>query len=245
MGRQGLEMECPTLGPRPARSCYPALLPLMATPPVAADGSRSPWPRSRSQPHRATAGLPAFCEAACPHATAAMPTPLTSRLLLAALALLAEALHLGWEALHGGIVTHHVMQRADLPGLSNAWGLLVLPALAAWAAGRLPRAAATRRQWLPVALGFALPLLLGAALALSFHLQWQALTEAVFFGLMLLALLLPAHRPESLFGFVLGMSWTFGAVLPLAVGGVIAGLSWALRGLMRLAWRALRPRALA
>ncbi|WP_214278616.1 hypothetical protein, partial [Escherichia coli] len=50
-------------------------------------------------------------------------------------------LHLGWEALHGGIAAHHLLQRADLPGLSNAWGLLVLPALAAWAAGRLPRQA--------------------------------------------------------------------------------------------------------
>lgn len=170
-----------------------------------------------------------------------MPTASTSRLTLATLALLAEALHLGWEALHGGIVTHHFMQRDDLPGLSNAWGLLILPALAAWAAGRLPRRQAPPRDWLPVALGFALPLLLGAALSLGFQLKLQALTEAVFFGLLLLALLLPAHRPESLLGFVLGMSWTFGAVLPLLVGGVIAGLSWVLRGAARWAWHAARP----
>ncbi|MDR7331003.1 hypothetical protein [Roseateles asaccharophilus] len=164
----------------------------------------------------------------------------TARLTLAALALLAEALHLGWEAWHGGIVTHHLMQRTDLPGISNAWGLLILPALAAWAAGRLPRTARPR-DWRPVALGFLLPLLLGAALSLSFQLQLQSLTEIVFFGLLLLAVLLPAHRPESLLGFVLGMSWTFGAVLPLLIGGVIAGLSWALRSAARLAWRAVRP----
>lgn len=234
-------MACPTLGPRLADSCYPALLTLIATPSVADDGSPSRCPRSRSQPHRAGAGLRARCEAACHTHTAAMPTPLTLRLRLAALALLAEALHLGWEVLHGGIVTHHVLQRADLPGLSNAWGLLVLPVLGAWAAGRLPRAPATGRQWRPVAVGFALPLLLGAALSLGFQLQLQALTEAVFFSLLLLALLLPAHRPESLFGFVLGMSWTFGAVLPLAIGGVIAGLSWAVRGALGRLWRTLRP----
>lgn len=169
-----------------------------------------------------------------------MPNTTTARLTLAALALLAEALHLGWEAWHGGIVTHHLMQRADLPGISNAWGLLILPALAAWAAGRLPRS--TRRQdWHPVALGFLLPLLMGAALSLSFQLQLQALTETLFFGLLLLALLLPAHRPESLLGFVLGMSWTFGAVLPLLIGGLIAGLSWALRGMARWGWRAVKP----
>lgn len=160
---------------------------------------------------------------------------------LAALALMAEALHLGWEALHGGIVSHHLLQRADLPGLSNAWGLLLLPALAAWAAGRLPRSRGTPRDWLPVALGFAVPLLLGASLSLAFQLQAQALTETLFFSLLLLALLLPAHRPESLFGFVLGMSWTFGAVLPTLIGGILAGLSWALRGVARRAWHAVRP----
>lgn len=170
-----------------------------------------------------------------------MPTPSTSRLTLAALALLAEALHLGWEALHGGIVSHHLMQSADMPGMSNAWGLLILPALAAWAAGRLPRPGAAPRDWLPVAFGFALPLLLGAALSQAFQMKLQALTEALFFGLLLLALLLPAHRPQSLLGFVLGMSWTFGAVIPTLIGGVIAGLSWLLRQLARRAWQLARP----
>lgn len=172
-----------------------------------------------------------------------MPTTAAAppRLTLAALALMAEALHLGWEALHGGIASHHLLQRADLPALSNAWGLLLLPALAAWAAGRLPRAAAAPRAWLPVALGFALPVLLGAALSLAFQLHLQVLTEALFFGLLLLALLLPAHRPECLLGYVLGMSWTFGAVLPTLVGGVIYGLSWGVRGIARRVWHAARP----
>jgi hypothetical protein len=170
-----------------------------------------------------------------------MPPTTTSRLILAALALLAGALHLGWEAMHGGIVTHHLLQSADLPGLSNAWGLLILPALAAWAAGRLPRFPAATRDWAPVAAGFAAALLLGAALALSFSLKLQAVTELVFFTLLALAVLLPAHRPECLLGFVLGMSWTFGATIPTLVGGVIAGLSWALRGIARRAWQLARP----
>jgi hypothetical protein len=165
----------------------------------------------------------------------------TSRLTLAALALLAEAVHIGWEALHGGIVSHHLLQNADLPGLSNAWGLLIVPALAAWAAGRLPRGPAKARDRVAVAIGFALPLLLGAALSLAFAAHWQTLTEVIFFSLLLLALLLPAHRPESLFGFVLGMSWTFGAVLPTLIGGVIAGLSWSVRGAATWAWRTVRP----
>lgn len=163
-----------------------------------------------------------------------MNTPLSMRLRLAALALLAEAAHLAWEALHGGIVTHHVLQRADLPGISNAWGLLVLPALGAWTAGRWP---AWRDARWKVALGLLLPLVMGAALAVAFQLRWQAGTEALFFSLLLAAAVLPAHRPESLLGFVLGMSWTFGAVIPLVIGGLLALISWLVRGLARWAWR--------
>ena len=163
------------------------------------------------------------------------------RLRFAALAALAEALHLGWEALHGGIVTHHLLQRADLPGISNAWGLLLLPALAAWAAGRWPAVGSPPRARLAATLALLLPLGLGGLLALAFTLHLQSLTEVVFFGLMLLALLLPAQRPECLLGFVLGMSWTFGAVLPTVIGSLILGLSWVARRLARWAWRAARP----
>ena len=116
-----------------------------------------------------------------------------------------------------------------------------MPALAAWAAGRLPRRAAPSGQWAQVGLGFLLPLVLGAALALAFAMHAQGVTESLFMCILLLALLLPAHRPESLLGFVLGMSWTFGALIPTAVGAVIAGLSWLLRGLARRAWRLARP----
>lgn len=148
------------------------------------------------------------------------------RLTFALIALLAVVAQLLWELQQGGIVSHHLLARADLPAVSNAWGLLVLPVLAAWAAGRWPG-----RPW-PWMLGFALPLLLGAALSLSFALKFAALTEVVFLLTLLLALLLPAHRAESLLGFVLAMSWTFGALLPLLVGSVMALLGWSLRSLL-------------
>lgn len=174
--------------------------------------------------------------------TATPAQPSSPRLLFALLALLAESAHLGAELLQGGILSHHLLARADLPALSNAWGLLLLPALAAWAAGGWADAG-SRRRWLA---GLALPLLLGVLLSIGFSLGQSALTESVFMLMLLLALLLPAHRPECLLGFVLGMSWTFGAVLPLLVGGLIALLSWLLRALLsalgRRGRRLLMPR---
>ena len=144
------------------------------------------------------------------------------RLQVAALALLIESAHLTWEALHGGIRTHHVMQRADLPGLHNAWGLLVLPLLACWAASRVQWRGASRAQWVA---GLALAMLLGGALSVGFHLGAESFTAGVFFTTLALAVVLPGYRAECLLGWVLGMSWTFGALLPSFIGVIIVGLS--------------------
>ena len=42
---------------------------------------------------------------------------------------LAESAHLAWEHFNGGVASHHFLNRADLPAISNAWGLLLLPTL--------------------------------------------------------------------------------------------------------------------
>ena len=44
-------------------------------------------------------------------------------------------------------------------------------------------------------------------------------------GMLLLALLLPVYRAECVLGFVLGMTFTFGAILPTMVASVIAVFS--------------------
>ena len=157
-------------------------------------------------------------------------------LRLAAGALLAELAHLAWEHLHGGILTHHIMRSAELPGLSNAWGLLLLPALAAWAGWRIEtRRASGARPATLIASGL-IALLLGLALSSAFAAGLQDLTFSIFIGVLVLAVLLPGYRAECWLGFVLGMSVTFGAVIPTVVGGIIAGLS-------ALIHRGLKPAA--
>jgi hypothetical protein len=58
-------------------------------------------------------------------------------------------------------------------------------------------------------------------------------TQALFFGLFALAVQLPLYRAEHVLGFVVGMTFTFGAVLPTIIGAVFATLSLALRLAMR------------
>jgi hypothetical protein len=157
-----------------------------------------------------------------------MPTiPAISNLTwrLAVVALLVEVVHLAWEQLHGGIQTHHFLRSAALPGFSNAWGVLLLPGLAAWTGGRIEKRLAAGTRPAGVVVVGLLALLAGLALSVSFAQGWETGSSVVFFGMLVIALLLPVCRAECWLGLVLGMGFTFGAVIPTFIGAVIALLS--------------------
>lgn len=165
---------------------------------------------------------------------------------LAAAALLLDLALLGWEHLHGGIPTHHFLQSAAMPGFSNAWGLLLLPALAGWAGWRVHRHLARGGALGSVAAGAGLGLAWGLALSAAFSAGLQDVCAALFLGALVLAVLAPAWRAECLLGWVLGMVGVFGPVIPTVVGGAVASLSALVHRLLRPAlargWRRLRRR---
>ncbi len=158
---------------------------------------------------------------------------LHSRLLLSACAFAAEVLHLGWEYTHGGVAAHHLLNDPNMPAISNWWGLLLVPLLAWFLVGRIQRRAATlvqagsRERFRTLTQArFLAALLWGGALALAFTLNHPAVTW-IFFGAFGAALCVHAWRAEYVLGFALGMTFTFGAVLPVLVAGVIAACSFA------------------
>jgi hypothetical protein len=65
----------------------------------------------------------------------------------------------------------------------------------------------------------------------------------VFVGLFVCALLLPVYRAEYLLGFVLGMTVTFGAVLPFFIALIFAAFSFVVRFIIRSVVVVLRTRA--
>ena len=158
------------------------------------------------------------------------------RLGFTAAATLAELANLAWEHLHGGIVTHHLFARADLPGISNAWSAWLVPALAWFLTGRMQRrialhAGGVRARaaiYRKMAVGLVAGLLFGVGIAVSFTGGYETALSWLFWGMFVLALLLPGYRAECLLGFVLGMMHTFGALLPALVASVIALASAAL-----------------
>jgi hypothetical protein len=155
------------------------------------------------------------------------------RLYLTGLVLLGELAHLSWEHFHGGVISHHLLHRADMPAISNWWGLLLLPVLTWFLTGRIRRRIALRSDAteegpkLPagVVAGFVGALLLGTLLSVAFTNHYDSVATYLFGAMLVLALLLPVYRAECVLGFVLGMNVTFGAVLPTFFGSIIGALS--------------------
>lgn len=173
-----------------------------------------------------------------------------SRIWLTLLLLGLELLHLAWEHAQGGVLSHNILNRSDLPAISNLWGVLVIPALAWFAIGQAQRRMVTatergsssRAAAREAAFGFFGALLYGALLAASFRLGFEQATSYIFLGAFVIGILLPVYRGVCLLGFVVGMAFVFGAVLPTVVGSIIAVFSALIHLLIRSMLRLYRGR---
>ncbi len=152
------------------------------------------------------------------------------RIYLTAVVMLAGLAHITWEYFNGGVQSHHFLNRSDMPAISNWWGLLLLPTLTWLLTGRIQKRMASKNETTAkfsasIFAGFVGSLLFGILLSISFVNNYETVAEFLFLGMFLLALLLPIYRAECLLGFVLGMTFTFGVVLPTIIGSVIAAVS--------------------
>ena len=136
----------------------------------------------------------------------------------------AEWIFLVWQHFHGGVPSHHFLDRADMPAISNWWGGLVLPLMTWFLVGRVHQrvASQTGTSMRYALIGFISALCFGVLLSVFFTLGDDQITGAMFESLFLIALVAPIYRAEYLMGFVLGMAYTFGGVLPSIVGSVVA-----------------------
>jgi hypothetical protein len=136
---------------------------------------------------------------------------------------------LAWNHFHGGVPSHNILAREDLPAISNWWGGLLLPLLTWFLLYRIQKrimrdnVEALKKSKLPVNIlyGFTDALLFGILLAAFFTFGYSHICGYMVNGLFLHALFFPVYRAECLLGFVLGMTFTFGAVLPTGVGSIL------------------------
>ncbi len=151
-----------------------------------------------------------------------------ARLYLTGIASIAVGALLIWDHYHGGVPSHHISANKDLPAISNWWGALLLPLLTLFLLYRIQKRAfdkyegAEARRLLPgVLYGFAGALLFGILIAACFTFGYPDITDYLILALLPLAIFFPIYRAECLLGFVVGMTYTFGAVLPTGFGALV------------------------
>lgn len=149
-----------------------------------------------------------------------------------------------WNYLHGGIPSHHLLAREDLPSFSNAWGGLVLPLLTWLLVYRVQLRDRQTNASTGISkgsiLGFVGAFCYGLAIVLFFKMDTDV-PGYLLQGIFVLALFFPLYRAQYLLGFVIGMTVTFGAVLPTLIGSVLvlisACLYLAIRPAFLFVWR--------
>jgi len=134
--------------------------------------------------------------------------------------------HLAWDYFHGGVPTHYVLHDGDLPGISNWWGGLALPLFTWLLLYRIHKridadAAANSESLQNVAYRFVAALLVGISIAVFFTLGIEV-TDYIMLSLFALAFFIPLYKAEYLLGFVLGATFTFGAMIPIGFGSLLA-----------------------
>ncbi|MFT6736904.1 MAG: hypothetical protein ACJA0G_001034, partial [Kangiellaceae bacterium] len=72
---------------------------------------------------------------------------------------------------------------------------------------------------------FFIALCYGAMLSLSFVTGFSEISSVMFPAILLFAMFIRVYREEFILGFILSMSFTFGAVLPTIFGALIAIVS--------------------
>lgn len=138
--------------------------------------------------------------------------------ILVALAILSLLL---WQHLHEGVPRHYLLHRADMPSFSNWWGAVLLPALTWYSVGRVNKRAG--HSWPgKVLIGFFASAFYGITMSVAYMNGWEQITSIMAPAIFLIALFVPIYQAEYFLGFVLGMTYTFGAVLPILFAIIFA-----------------------
>lgn len=138
-----------------------------------------------------------------------------------------------WNHHHGGIPSHHIFADKDLPEISNWWGGFLLPLLSCFLLYRMKKRVIINKDQnlqkgnIPVDIiyGFLNSLIFGILLSVFFTLGYSDIPAYMLVGTFVLALFFPIYKSEYIFGFVIGMTFTFGAVIPTGIGFILALIS--------------------
>lgn len=127
-----------------------------------------------------------------------------------------------WQYFHEGVPSHHILQQKDLPEISNWWGGLILPVLTWILLGRIQNRLnkqdssnqQIKNRNIKIIGLFLLGLMLGISIVVSFTNNYRFFLDNVLYVFLIFSLIFPIYYAEFILGFIFGMTYTFGAILP-------------------------------
>ena len=165
-----------------------------------------------------------------------------NRILGSISAFLVTLLFVLWEYFTGGVVSHNLLAREDMPAFSNWWGLLTVPLLF-WISiyfinkrqGKGIESESTPEEYQNEVLKrFLAALSFGLLMSVLWEFNFQHILQYLILLPIVIAFFKPVHLPEYLMGFVLGMLFTFGGVLPVLFGVVLSILCFVINKVIRI-----------
>ena len=134
-----------------------------------------------------------------------------------------------WQYFQGGIPSHHFLADKTMPLVSNAWGALIIPITTWFLLFRVEKGLFSQSDSIPfpkyTLIGFLSALLFGIVLGISVVNGFEIFLSNVPFILFSAALFFPTYKAEYFLGFVLGLTYFIGGVLPVVVGSVFLLIS--------------------
>jgi len=138
--------------------------------------------------------------------------------------------HVIWDYFHGGIPVHYLFMDENMPPMPDWLGAIILPFYSWVALGQIHKrvdAPEPKDSYLTVFLRFLLALGVALTIAICFE-NGIEIPGYVLLSIFVFAFFFPLYRAEFVMGWVLGLSYTFGAIIPMLFGLVFAGLFFVL-----------------
>jgi hypothetical protein len=165
------------------------------------------------------------------------------RIFFTVIASIAVLSLLFWQHFNGGVPAHHILADKSLPIVSNWAGAAVIPLLSWLLSYRIQNRVFGKKGTHPIIqiqlrlalFGILGGLIFGILLAGFFTLGLSKVPGCMIMALFPIALLYPIYRSEHLLGFVIGMTFTFGALLPTIFGLLLTLISFVLWRYVRFA----------
>ena len=132
-----------------------------------------------------------------------------------------------YQYLTDGVPIHMFLHREDMPSISNYWSGLILPMFTAIVLFFIQKKtrrmdpAAAASELSKATYGLIGGAAFGAILSLFFALGYSSPPSFMMLGAIVLSFFLPIYKPANYLGFVLGMTYLFGATLPIVIGLVL------------------------